>query len=108
MKNRKILTPLALTTLVTTSTLLVAPLSDSLAMGFDVIGSGQEIRSKMAASIDGDQFLGHHEKTAEEAKCGEGSCGDDKDGTEGKCGEESACGAKDGAEGKCGEGKCGS
>lgn len=88
-------------------------MSDSLAagslpMGFDVIGSGHEVRTQVVASLGGDQFLGHHEKAAEEGKCGEGSCGDSKDGSEGKCGDESACGAKDGEEGKCGEGKCGS
>ena len=41
-----------------------------------------------------------------EGKCGEGKCGDKKEG-EGKCGE-GKCGDKKEGEGKCGEGKCGS
>ena len=38
----------------------------------------------------------------EEGGCGEGKCGEDKDGGEGSCGE-----GKDEGEGSCGEGKCG-
>ncbi len=44
-----------------------------------------------------------------EGNCGEGKCGDKKEG-EGSCGDkkdaEGSCGEKK-AEGKCGEGKCG-
>ncbi|WP_376697184.1 HvfA family oxazolone/thioamide-modified RiPP metallophore [Wenzhouxiangella sp. EGI_FJ10305] len=40
-----------------------------------------------------------------EGKCGEGSCGEDKD-KEGSCGEGS-CGEDKDEEGSCGEGSCG-
>jgi len=46
------------------------------------------------------------DKKEGEGKCGEGKCGDKKEG-EGKCGE-GKCGDKKEGEGKCGEGKCGS
>ena len=46
------------------------------------------------------------DKKEGEGKCGEGKCGDKKEG-EGKCGE-GKCGDKKESEGKCGEGKCGS
>jgi uncharacterized low-complexity protein len=110
--KQKQLTPLAISTLLSASSLVVGATistTDANALGFTVLGSGSEVRSQIIASIDGPTYLAHHEKDGEEGKCGEGKCG------EGKCGEESGekpstddqKADKDGSESKCGEGSCG-
>ena len=56
--------------------------------GYTALGSGSQVRSDI---LGGKLEVPTRELKDEEGKCGEGSCGDDKDGGEGKCGEGS-CG----------------
>ena len=101
MSNKK-LTGIAAGSLVLGAALGIAGQSAdaSQLLNYTVLGNAAKVRSELVSTLETapNVFLAGG-KEGEEAKCGEGKCGE-KSGDEGKCGE-----GKCGDEGACGEGE---